>query len=90
MTNHTNFQNWFKGVLEKLCQDENAGFVLLIVAFPLLERYLRQKSGTYEAPSLSSDFYTELRKVLPLPDEEIRVESLALSWGEKRDAEPAP
>ncbi len=40
-----NFEAWFGTVLAKLMHDRDAGFVVVMVAFPLLERYLTQRSG---------------------------------------------
>lgn len=59
-----NFEVWYKAILEGLYSNRNAGFVILMVAFPLLERYLREKSGVHER-SLNASFYKELATVLP-------------------------
>jgi hypothetical protein len=40
-----NFDAWFVNVLESLYPRREAGFVILMIAFPLLERYLRQRVG---------------------------------------------
>jgi hypothetical protein len=39
-----NFEKWFGAVLEHLMRDRNAGFVVVVATFPLLERYLVQKA----------------------------------------------
>jgi hypothetical protein len=44
-TTRENFQSWYATVLRKLIPDTNAGFPIALVAFPLLERYVRQKIG---------------------------------------------
>lgn len=43
--NRKDFEAWFVAVLTPLMLDPNAGFVLAMVAFPLLERYLRRRSN---------------------------------------------
>lgn len=59
-----NFEVWYKAILEGLYSNRNAGFVILMVAFPLLERYLREKSGVHEE-DLNNSFYKELVAVFP-------------------------
>jgi hypothetical protein len=55
---------WFAGPLRSYYANPNAGFVILLIAFPILERYLREKSNVNEG-SLNSLFYTELRNLFP-------------------------
>jgi hypothetical protein len=43
--NRANFEAWFGSKLTPLIEDPSAGFIVAMVAFPLLERYLRRKSG---------------------------------------------
>lgn len=59
-----NFKLWYTRILKSLYDDTNAGFVILMIAFPLLERYLREKSGVYQE-DLSKKFYDELCKIFP-------------------------
>lgn len=59
-----NFNNWFKNILATLYSNREAGFVILMVAFPLLERYLREKSGVHEG-KLNDDFYHKLSSLFP-------------------------
>lgn len=62
-----NFQTWFVNPMEQLRKienAENAGFIFAMVGFPLLERYLREKSKSYEA-DLNDAFYKELTLVFP-------------------------
>jgi hypothetical protein len=62
------FKCWYTDILTGLYDNGNAGFVLLMIAFPLFERYLREKSGVHEG-DLNEAFYTELRKIFPIiPD----------------------
>jgi hypothetical protein len=64
MTDHRkDFQLWYVGTLEKLYQEKHAGFPILMISLPLLERYLREKSGTHEE-MLKPEFYAELVNVL--------------------------
>jgi hypothetical protein len=68
-TNHDNFNLWYADILDGLYHNGDAGFAILIIALPLLERYLREKSGVHEG-NLDSNFYSELRMVFPaLKDE---------------------
>lgn len=64
-----NFNSWFKDILATLYSNREAGFVILMVVFPLLERYLREKSGVHE-DSLNDSFYNELCRLFPLNTKE--------------------
>ena len=65
MTEHReNFENWFVETLKGLYPKRDAGFAILMIPFPLLERYLRQKSGIGEKV-LDAPFYEELVKFIP-------------------------
>jgi len=59
------FRLWFRDIIESLYHNKNAGFVLLMITFPLLERYLRSKSGINEG-ILDDRFYSELRILFPV------------------------
>jgi hypothetical protein len=60
---HDNFNKWFREPLDRLYGDEHAGFAILMISLPLLERYLRQKSGVCESPSVDSRFHDGLAKM---------------------------
>ena len=62
--NLKNFKSWYVDILEGLYPNREAGFVILMVAFPLLERYLREKSGIHEG-KLNLYFYDELLHIFP-------------------------
>jgi hypothetical protein len=64
MSDHLeNFRSWFVQVLEQLYQQRAAGFAITMIAFPLLERYLRQKVGLTPENRLSPEFFAELLKL---------------------------
>lgn len=64
--NRDNFIKWFKEPLKTLYSDEHAGFPILMVSLPLLERYLRQSSGAFEKTSLAgTTFYDALLQMFP-------------------------
>jgi hypothetical protein len=65
MNNRQYFRDWFVTVLDDLYSNGNAGFPILMIVFPLLERYLREKSGTHENSLSNNSFYLELRKIFP-------------------------
>lgn len=66
MTDHEeNFRKWFVDALDPLRGKGDAGFIFAFVSLPLLERYLRQKSGAGEATSLPTQFFVELRSLFP-------------------------
>lgn len=74
MTNRDNFRNWFAAQIERLSSDRDAGFVIALISFPLLERYLRQ---TTKAVPKSPAFQQGLLTFLPeLGDEK----SAQLFW----------
>jgi hypothetical protein len=59
-----NFDHWFKKTLKFLYKKPGAGFAILMISLPLLERYLRQKTGLYDK-SLSPKFYRALEDLFP-------------------------
>jgi hypothetical protein len=65
-THHENFESWFRKPLELLFPDRDSGFAILLIAFPLLERYLRQKTGLTPDQNLSDAFFDELLKLFPI------------------------
>jgi hypothetical protein len=60
-TAESDFRKWFVESLEPLRGNGNAGFIFVFVAFPLLERYLRRKSGCPDGQNLTEDFFKHLR-----------------------------
>ena len=68
-TDFENFKSWYADTLLKLYPDRNSGFVILMVVFPLLERYLRHKNGLSHRDNLTDGCMDELSKMFPpLPD----------------------
>jgi len=67
MTERERFEKWFKEPLESLYENEHAGFAILMIALPVLERHLRWKSGENEKTRLDPNgpFYDELIKLFP-------------------------
>ncbi len=63
--NRQHFRDWYVTILNDLYPTRKAGFAILMIVFPLLERYLREKSKMYEARQLGEPFYLELRKIFP-------------------------
>lgn len=57
-----NFELWVGGPLETILAHPHAGFIVAMVAFPVLERYLRGKSGA--APDEPA-FQAALVEVIP-------------------------
>jgi hypothetical protein len=64
-TRESEFQNWFVESLAPLRNCGNAGFIFLLVAFPLLERYLRRKSSCPEGQTLTDAFFKNLQTLFP-------------------------
>jgi hypothetical protein len=65
-THRDNFESWYKKVLELLYPHRDAGFPILLITFPLLERYLRQKTCLASDDTLSDGFYDELMQIFPV------------------------
>jgi hypothetical protein len=63
--NLANFKSWYADILTELYSNREAGFVILIVAFPLLERYLREKSKVQDKNTLNHASYQELLRLFP-------------------------
>jgi hypothetical protein len=78
-TNKQNFLKWFKSPLEQLYPNPDAGFAIMILSLPLLERYLREKSGTYELRTLSHTFFQECLKIFPSLGTEQRAKKIWLT-----------
>jgi hypothetical protein len=72
-TNSQNFKLWYSDILTSLFANGDAGFAILIIALPLLERYLREKSGVHEG-KLGPKFYFELRQVFPALKDDVNAE----------------
>ena len=54
ISNRENFEAWYGKPLANLMADPNAGFATVMVAFPILERYLRARSrGEPNTPSFN-------------------------------------
>lgn len=62
---HTNFDNWFAEPLMTLNAQPHGAFAVLMIALPLTERYLREKSGCHEH-DLDNRFYTEFVNLFPI------------------------
>lgn len=59
------FKKWFVESLSPLRANGDAGFVFALIAFPLLERYLRAKSECREGHNLTTTFYANLGRLFP-------------------------
>jgi hypothetical protein len=57
-----NFEAWFGSKLASLMADRDAGFIVAMVAFALLERYLRRKSRRKPA---NKQFRAALLRIFP-------------------------
>lgn len=64
-TDFENYKSWYADTLLKLYPDRNSGFVILMVVFPLLERYLRHKNGLSHRDNLTHGCMDELSKMFP-------------------------
>jgi hypothetical protein len=59
------FRRWFPLVLEKLYPVRDAGFVILMVAFPLLERLIREKACVPGGSGFDARLSEELFGIFP-------------------------
>jgi hypothetical protein len=64
-TNKDNFNLWFRTTIKSLYDKEHVGFPILMLTFPLLERYLRVISGLKETDRLNDIFYKNLGTKFP-------------------------
>ena len=64
-TDFENFKSWYADTLHKLYPDRNSGFAILMIAFPLLERYLRHKNRLTHKDNLSNGCMDELCIMFP-------------------------
>jgi len=76
--NHTNFKAWYVETLDILYAHEAAGFPILMITFPLLERYLTNK-----VCSSSSSKYDDLFLIFP---ELGNTETAKVFWNVYRDS----
>lgn len=65
-TNFDNFKSWYADTLQQLYPERDSGFVILMAVFPLLERYLRHKSGLTHKDNLDDRFIDDLGKIFPV------------------------
>jgi hypothetical protein len=61
-----NFKAWHSETLARLYPCRNSGFAILMIVFPLLERYLRHKNGLSHKDNLSDGCMDELRRIFPV------------------------
>jgi hypothetical protein len=64
-----NFKLWYADIIRGLYSTRDAGFVIVLVTFPLLERYVRQKTDLSE-DHLKPRFYKELVRLFPVLENE--------------------
>jgi len=55
-----NFRTWYVAPLRSLFPDRKAGFPILLIVFPLLERFLRQRVGLRGHDTLTDAFFDAL------------------------------
>jgi hypothetical protein len=60
-----NFEAWYAVILESLYPKRDAGFIIATIAFPLLERYVRQKVRLPASENLNDAFHRELTRLIP-------------------------
>ncbi len=64
-----NFRAWYVAALESLYPSRDAGIATLMISLPLLERYLRQRTGLTPEQSLDDRCMDTLRTIFPeIPD----------------------
>ena len=62
-----NFKDWYVKTLLKLYPERYSGFPILMIAFPILERYLRNKNGiSHKDNKLSDGCMDDLRNMFPV------------------------
>jgi hypothetical protein len=59
------FEDWYVKPLDTMNGYAHGGFAVLLIAIPLLERYLREKSGCFEANFLNDRFHDEFSRIFP-------------------------
>jgi hypothetical protein len=62
--NRENFEKWFKEPLSSLYTNVHAGFPIVIITLPLLERYLRELTNTQDN-HVGTSFYKGLLEIFP-------------------------
>ncbi len=71
-TDFENFKSWYSEILTKLYPNRDSGFSILMIVFPILERYLRHKNGLGHKENLTDGCMAELRNIFPaLPTIEV-------------------
>jgi len=67
--NQQQFQVWFEKPLMELINNssikDDAGYAILLISIPILERYLREKSKSYQQTPLPKAFYDALHDKFP-------------------------
>ena len=62
--NASDFDRHYVRVLNDLYPNRDAGFAIIMISMPLLERYIRQKAGIGTS-SLNENFYKDFVRVFP-------------------------
>jgi hypothetical protein len=70
------FARWFKNPIESLQKNIDCGIILMMISFPLIERYLRTKSGLKYQSKYTKSFYEEFHLIF----NEISVNESKLFW----------
>lgn len=65
-SDYENFKTWYADILIKLYPERNSGFAILMIAFPLLERYLRHKNRLSHKDNLNNGCMDEFRNMFPV------------------------
>lgn len=63
--NLKNFRSWYVTPLKALYRRRNSGIAALMISMPLLERFLRQKSGLAGGQNLTPAFHERFRGAFP-------------------------
>jgi len=79
LTDLEKFEKWYAVPLLRLAQDPDAGFIMLMATFPILERYLKVKSGSVP---VKPPFLKALIDVVPEIETKERAKTL---WTTYRD-----
>jgi hypothetical protein len=70
------FKRWYADILEKMYPDRDAGFAIMLITIPILERYIRCKLDLPRGGSIGDEGINAIGQIFPEPGSSEVIESV--------------
>jgi hypothetical protein len=70
------FKQWYAAVLERLYPDRDAGFAIMLITIPILERYIRCKLDLPRGGAIGDEGIKAISRIFPEPGTREVIESV--------------